>query len=59
MGPKNCFYVMKFFSVIFSQKILNLGRVSTKKGIVSDGGGGGHQRVKKNLFAFLDDSDHV
>ena len=29
-----------FFYITFSHKIQDLGRVSTKKGIVSDGGGG-------------------
>ena len=41
MGPKNCFYVKKFFSVIFSQKIQNLGRVLPKKMSQIRGRGGG------------------
>ena len=58
MGSKKCFNAKNFFYITFSHKIQDLGRVSTKKGIVSDGAGG-HQRVKKNFFAFLDDSDHA
>ena len=42
--------------LIFSQKIRDLGSVSTKKGMVSDGGG---LPLCKLFFAFLDDSDHV
>ena len=44
---------------IFSHKIQALGRVSTKKRNFLSSLGGGHQRVKNNFFAFLDDSDHV
>ena len=40
MGSKKCFNAKKFFYITFSHKIQDLGRVSTKKGIVSDGGGG-------------------
>ena len=40
--------------LIFSQKIRDLGSVSTKKGMVSDGGGG--VTMVKFFFVFLDDS---
>ena len=39
MGSKKCFNAKNFFYITFSHKIQDLGRVSTKKGIVSDGGG--------------------
>ena len=52
MGPKNCFYVKKFFSVIFSQKIQNLGKGFAQK-TSQIRGEGGHQKVKKNFFAFF------
>ena len=38
MGSKKCFNAKNFFYITFSHKIQDLGRVSTKKGIVSDGG---------------------
>ena len=47
---RKCFNAKNFFflcKVIFSHKIQDLGRVSTKKGIVSDGGGGSPKGEKK------------
>ena len=35
-GSKKCFNAKKFFYTTFSHKIQDLGRVSTKKGIVAD-----------------------
>ena len=47
MGSKNCFYVKKFFSFIFSQKIQNLGRVLPKNMSQIRGRGGSPKGEKK------------
>ena len=44
---------------IFSNKIQALGKVSTTKKGNCLKLGGGHQGLKKNLFAFLDNLDNV
>ena len=56
MGSKKCFNAKNVFFLFSRVPIPNSRAICIRK---PERGGGGHQGVKKNFFAFLDDSDHV
>ena len=58
IGSKKCFNAKKFFLYYFKPKNSRLREGLKKKGNCLKLGGD-HQGLKKNFFAFLDDSDYV